>query len=556
MERLLFIFMKIFNKNYLLLIVLFISFVLRIYNLNTLPALNADEAAIGYNVFSLILTGKDEHGNIWPVNFQSFNDYKPGLYFYLAIPFVKFFGLNVMSVRLPGLIFGLIGILGIYYLSFEIFRESKNKKVIALVSALMLAISPWHIHFSRGAWEVNVCTTFLMFLVYFYLKYQRTDKFRNYICSLIFYILVLYTYHSGRVIGTLIFISLHFIFYKNLFKRFYKIFLTLLISLVFLIPLGGDLLNGKVLSRAQGVGIFSDLGPLNRINELRGQQPNPNSIITRLVFNRFTGYGSRIFTNYFSHFSFNYLFVNGDEIQRNKVPGFGQLYLYVLPFLFLGLFYLFKDRLNKRGLILLLMLLLAPIPASLTFQAPHALRSAFMIIPLTIIFSYGVVRFYNILNRKYIFIAKVVTFSTLLIFFFLYLNNYYKRMSQELPFSSQYGVFELVDYLNSTYKNDDRLIFVTDRYDQPYILFLFYLNYSPVKFQSEGVLSVPDAFGFSTVSYFDKFRFGKINLDDIKKQKINAIVVGTSEEITQSAYPNAKEIKGVNSYTYFRIIEI
>ena len=49
------------------------------------PALNADEAAFGYNAYSLVETGKDEHGNAWPIHFQSFNDYKPGFYFYLVL---------------------------------------------------------------------------------------------------------------------------------------------------------------------------------------------------------------------------------------------------------------------------------------------------------------------------------------------------------------------------------------------------------------------------------------------------------------------------------------
>src|SRR3989304_9058383 len=93
------------RKIFLILIIL-LAFILRFYRLGDDPALNADEAAIGYNAYSLIQTGHDEHGNSWPIHFQSFNDYKPGLYFYLVIPFVKLLGLNEWAVRIPGAFLG------------------------------------------------------------------------------------------------------------------------------------------------------------------------------------------------------------------------------------------------------------------------------------------------------------------------------------------------------------------------------------------------------------------------------------------------------------------
>ena len=62
------------NKIILILIII-LAFVLRFWRLDSYPAFNADEAALGYNAYSLITTGKDEHGNSWPIHFQSFNDF-------------------------------------------------------------------------------------------------------------------------------------------------------------------------------------------------------------------------------------------------------------------------------------------------------------------------------------------------------------------------------------------------------------------------------------------------------------------------------------------------
>ncbi|KKU78425.1 MAG: Glycosyl transferase family 39, partial [Candidatus Amesbacteria bacterium GW2011_GWA2_47_70] len=89
-------------KKFLLIFILILASVLRLYKLSSYPAgLNADEAALGYNAYSLMLTGRDEHGHPWPVNLESFGDFKPAGYAYLLIPFIKVFGLTELAVRLP-----------------------------------------------------------------------------------------------------------------------------------------------------------------------------------------------------------------------------------------------------------------------------------------------------------------------------------------------------------------------------------------------------------------------------------------------------------------------
>src|SRR3989338_3664765 len=95
-------------KRVVLIIIILLAAFLSLWRLDSYPALNADEAAIGYNAYSLIETGRDEHGNPWPIHFQSFNDYKPGLYFYLVLPFIKILGLNEWSVRIPNAFLGVL----------------------------------------------------------------------------------------------------------------------------------------------------------------------------------------------------------------------------------------------------------------------------------------------------------------------------------------------------------------------------------------------------------------------------------------------------------------
>ncbi len=117
------------TKNLLIIFILILAFFLRVPFLDRFPAgLNADEAAIGYNDYSLIKTGLDEHGTSWPLVFRSFDDYKPAGYFYLALPFVATMGLSVWAVRLPSALLGVISIYFIYLLSNKLFPQQRSAK--------------------------------------------------------------------------------------------------------------------------------------------------------------------------------------------------------------------------------------------------------------------------------------------------------------------------------------------------------------------------------------------------------------------------------------------
>src|SRR3990167_10599272 len=95
-----------------LILILFVSTLFRLWGLGKIPeGFHADEAAFGYNAYSLLKTGKDEYGKVIPLVLRSFDDYKGAIYSYLTVPFVALFGLNEFSVRLPTAIAGTLIIL-------------------------------------------------------------------------------------------------------------------------------------------------------------------------------------------------------------------------------------------------------------------------------------------------------------------------------------------------------------------------------------------------------------------------------------------------------------
>lgn len=541
------------KKYWIVILIVVVAGFLRFYKLDTYPALNADEAAIGYNAYSLILTGHDEHGNSWPIHFQSFNDYKPGLYFYIVLPFVKLIGLNEWAVRIPGATFGVLSVLMVFLLVKELFKNEK----FAIISTLFLAISPWHIQFSRGGWEVNTATFFLLCGLYFFFKSFKENIFSknvvNIVVSSVFFVASLYTYHAARVIVPLIGLSLVLIYKDRVFKNFKPYILFTVLSVFLLIPLVKDLTSPGALSRVAGVGLFADPGPRNRINEQRGEHGNVSNIVGKLMHNKAVNYGLAFAQNWTSHFHGEFLFLSGDSIQRNKVPETGEMYLFDILFLLVGLVMVARNW-SKEWNFVTVWLVLAPIASSLTFQAPNALRSQNMAIPLVIISAYGLAGIVDQFdkNKKLKRIGTVLLAVLILWNFARYQHMYWNHMSKEYPYSSQYGVKELVSYVQANgakYKN----VVVTDRYDQPYILFLFYSKYNPADFQGHHELSPRDQYGFSTVRSFDKYHFDSVNFDKIRTTFPNSLIIGTPGEIPKEANV-VKRIYGTNGFEYFDVV--
>ena len=554
-------------KIVLLLIILLAGF-LRFWRLDQHPAgLNADEAAIGYNAYSLIRTGKDEHGNSWPIHFKSFGDYKPGLYFYLVLPFVKMLGLNIWAVRLPSAIFGVLGVLGIYLLAKNMFSprqpacagrlpnpsglESSTRRVspwrgVPLLSALLLAISPWHLHFSRGGWEANAGTLLMLIGVFGVFRGFRETKWL--VVGGLWLVASLYTYHSARVIVPLLGLGLVLIYRKELVARLSGrggkwLLSSGLIVFILLIPLARDFLGPAGASRFSGVGIFADQGPFWRVNEQRGEHQNWNSFWVRILHNRLISYGLSFLENWMDHFHGEFLFLSGDPIVRSRVPETGQLYLAEIPFVVLGIWFLLKTK-TKSSQFVFWWLAIAPVAAALTFQTPHALRAHNMVIPLTIITAYGLGSVLRGLERrrakggkrdKKRLVVLLTSCSVVLLVwnFARYLHQYYVHYPQNYPEAWEYGFEELVDYIGDVQGQYEQ-IYVTDKYDQPYILFLFYLRYPPERFQREVVLTPRDKFGFSTVRSFGKFHFEEIDWEKVKNAP-NALIIGTGQEIPDSA---------------------
>src|SRR3989338_1573970 len=191
--------------------------ILRLYQLGVTPnALEWDEVALGYDAFSILKTCRDQFNQFFPLTFRSLDDYKPPIYEYLAVPSVALFGLNPFAVRLPSALSGILMVFTVFFLARIIFKHTayleNHRQKASLLASFLLAVSPWHIQFSRAAFEVNVAAAVTVLAVYSFLKGLTENRY--FILSALFFGITLFSYHSARVVSPLLFLSL-FILFNN-----------------------------------------------------------------------------------------------------------------------------------------------------------------------------------------------------------------------------------------------------------------------------------------------------------------------------------------------------
>ena len=112
---------------------------LRFHDLGRVPSgFTADEAAVGYNAFSFLETGKDRLGEVLPLYVNNFGDSIEATYSYLVVPGIVFMGLDEFSARFPAAVSGVLTVIVLFFLGTRLFEPR-----VGTLAACLLAISPW-----------------------------------------------------------------------------------------------------------------------------------------------------------------------------------------------------------------------------------------------------------------------------------------------------------------------------------------------------------------------------------------------------------------------------
>ncbi|MBU4210199.1 phospholipid carrier-dependent glycosyltransferase [Patescibacteria group bacterium] len=544
----------------ILLLITLTAFFIRIYKTNSYPPLLWDETAIGYNAYSILKTGKDEYGEFLPLIFKSFGDYKPGFYIYLTVPFVAIFGLNPLSVRLPSIILGSLTPLFLYLLITQINPKNKKTRNLALISALILAFNPYNIHYSRGAWETNILTFQLILASYFFFKAITSEnavtrrgniKKNNYfLLSSLAFSLSLYTYQSAKMISLFLIFILFSINLKtnvNAVTRRGKIqknknkFLKHFILPLFLLslPIIYGLLFSSDTNRLKVLSLFSYPRSQQETETIISEG---NKLDYQIFYNQPIFFLRNFLNRYFNHFSPKFLIFQGDwQNPRHSAPYIGVILYPSIIFLLIGIFH--SLSFSTLSIFFLFWLLIAPIPASLTRDSIQATRTMSLSIPIVFFISLGLNSFLSFIHKSYfinlpagrhghksIFFTFYFLLITVYFFsFFYYSDLYLNHMTKKSPQDFLYGYEESIQYLIKNQNKYDNIYF-TDFYNQPYIYYLFYSKYPPLKYQQQAFLTKNQVGDTGKIEKLDNIIFHAPDFQFIKSQQ-NTLVIYSHQEI-------------------------
>ena len=443
------------------LAVVVLAAALRVHQLADVPAgFFCDEAGNGYNAYSLLTAGIDENGTRWPLYIWSFDvSYKNPVFIYSAAIPVALFGLNEFSVRLTAALFGIATVAALYFLARLLFGAR-----VGLWAALFLAVCPWHIHFSRIAFEL---ISFPCLFVAGFVQLARfTRGERTLPTAALLLCLCVYAYAIAGLFVPL-FTLVFLLFYAGLvIRRWRQTLLAALVTAALLTPAVLFFLHDT----RTGTQYFRYTTYLDPHADWQPQL-------------------ARFVSNYASFFSPSFLLWDGDPLPRHAVPGFGELHAAFVPFIVIGaIVALFRGR---SGWLVLWWLILYPVGPSLMTEIPSASRSIIGAPAFCLLAGLGVAAILDGVERLFAAmrwrrVAAAAVAALVLLAVGRETVRYLKAYFVEYPkFSAggahgfQYGYRELIQYMESQRGRFDQLMITHTDANQPHIFPLFYNRVDP-----------------------------------------------------------------------------
>lgn len=485
-----------------------------------LPAgLNRDEAALGYNAYSILKTGKDEWGTPFPVSITSFGDQKLPGYVYTLIPFIALFDLSAWVIRLPSLLAGYIIIAGMGIIAVRVSKDIGLPKTLQLLlsSSVMIftATSPWHMHFSRVAYESHLAMAFFVVGIVCWLFALENSKIQKQrlllILSAVFFSLTLLTYHSYQIF-TPLFVIVAGAIYLFRIKRLDKVALSISVGVacaaVLLIINGGILKANAV--KSIGTSPLSSEQLLHNVTLWRSAANLPFPL-DKLFFNKFTEASAILGKNYFSTFSGEFYFNHGSG-HGDHNPGYmNNLHQVLAPFIFFGVLSLWYFRKHASIKLLSAWFLIALIPSALTIQPLHEIRIATVFPVLEFIAALGVVFIFQRLAHPKIRYGLLLITGFLL--FFSVLRSFYLYTIINPQYTSNNTHYHLLASTLNTYRQLGLDVFTNSESSSPYIWYLVENIIDPQIVHNQLEHHAPTEEGFVHVSRVQNIYFETLNWD-------------------------------------------
>ncbi|MDD5111073.1 MAG: glycosyltransferase family 39 protein [Candidatus Altiarchaeota archaeon] len=355
----------------------------RLYKLGEIPpGLFYDEAFFGNLGYCLLTTGKDLNGALLPLVSYSHLAFVLPLQMYPVAGSVFLFGPNEFAVRIIPAAVGILIVLSTFFLARLLF----NNNIIGLISSLLVAVSPWHIVYSRiGFVHTFQPTLFLMLSMCLFLKgLQGSPRYLVY--SGFAAGMGFFSYFLAHLFVPFFIFGFHYLVYSRVKKlnytKHYRLFISAII-MMFLLSLLITKISGIDLERIPGPPTSESISDLAR--NIRG-----------LAYT---------------------IFIPSGNLEMLPQSNVSYTYYYVyIPLSLAGILLLLKDRRMESTLILYWLILSLVLSALVSDTSHGALRRFYTSAGpvLDIIAAYGIYRillYYRSRRKILLFLSALITIS-------------------------------------------------------------------------------------------------------------------------------------------------
>lgn len=509
--------------------VFFLAVFLRFYQLGVIPSgLEQDETSIGYNSYSILKTGRDEYGKTFPLTFKAFGEYKLPGYIYATVPFINIFGLTEFGVRFVSALSGSLTVVVVYFLLCKLL--TKDNLRIPIITAFFLAINPWSLQFSRGAFEVSLALLFTVTGLYVWIVGRQHENKLVLFLSLIFFAASVYTYNISKVLSPLL---ACFLIYRErkYFKKEMLLFISLVVFFIMLLfPFLKNIETPSGISSASGTLFYSSAAVQAPLFEFRSYITEFSPIFAKVLFNKILLNIWQYIVNIISYFDVSFFFVNGSSHGNHGIGNVGEFYIFEFPFFLIGIISLLKEK--KQWVdIFLAWGVLTILIASLTRDIPQATRSFFLVVPIEFFSTWGMIESMKWIAQNKNILIRTISIGCISLFIsfsiVFYFSSYYIRFPILYAKEWRLEDKDVSMYLKQHQQQYSRIIFDTSA-GFMYTSLLFYTQYPPKEFQQTVKRAPDDSEGFSQVLSFGKYQFKDV--DFTKDYQKGTLIITTQNK--------------------------
>ena len=320
-------------EKFLLALIFFAALIFRLWGFGLIPAgVNQDGVMAAVDGKALADYGTDRFGTPYPAHLYAWGyGQMSSLLSYLIAIFVRFYGLNTVTMRLPQLLASLMGALCFY-----LFVRDAFGRRAGLIAAALVAVNPWHLLQSRWALDCNLLPHFFIAGLYFLHRGLNRRRIWLYV-SMLFFGLCMYCYGIAiyPVSLFLLFTGACLTIKKKL--RLWELFacagLWLLVSWPFIMTMAINYFKWETVAL-----------PFVTMQYFPGSVRSGDILF-------FSGDFLQQLQGNIKSF-LNVVLLQKKDLPWNDISGFGTMYLFSMPLAAAGLYALIKKQGQGKGLAL------------------------------------------------------------------------------------------------------------------------------------------------------------------------------------------------------------